>query len=272
MAPGLAAMVGAGAVALAALARRGGWRLALPVAAGGATLAAQLVLLHQESYLGWYVPVLIAGIAAATVAMVLRRRRAPIAMAAIVGLLLVAPTAFSSTTWSSPVSGTFPAAGARQGPDRGPLGPPGGRDGRSSSTKLASFLRSHAPHTKFQLLTQSSMTASSLIVDGLRVGSMGGFNGDDPALDARGLARLLERGQARYVEVGGAFPGRGGNSATAAVQKVCTKVPSGQYQGSALARQSSAAGGRPGRGRGPFGAQTLYDCGASSARIAALAS
>jgi hypothetical protein len=123
----------------------------------------------------------------------------------------------------------------------------------------------HTSGSRFQLLTQSSMSASPLILQGLRVAAMGGFNGDDPALDTRGLARLVARGEARYVEVGGAFPGRGPNRATGAVQRACRRVPARQWQGPAVRAPDPGFGG-PGR----FGAQALYDCAGRAARIASL--
>jgi hypothetical protein len=234
------------------------------VLALGATAAAQIVLIGQEGYMGWFVPVLVAGAAAAVGVIMMRRRLARTAVVGAVALLLVTPVAFASTTWTSPVSGTFPAAGKSQqrGPPgiggRGRLQRPGGPFGQASATGLERFLRTHRSGTRFQLLTQSSMSAGPLILDGLKVGAMGGFNGDDPALDANGLARLVARGEARYVQVGGAFPGRGGNSATAAVQRACTKVPDAEWQGGT----SSAAG------FGPFGQSTLYDCAGHAAQLA----
>jgi hypothetical protein len=234
------------------------------LAAVTAGVAGEIVLLHQNSYLQWFVPVLVVGALAGAALLVARRRLAGPALAAVAGLLLVAPTAFSSTTWSSPVNGTFPAAGSQQD---GPGGAPrlGGAARGAASAGLVRFLRTHRSGTRFQLLAQSSMTAGPLILDGLKVGSMGGFNGDDPALGAKGLARLVASGEARYVEVGGAFPGRGANSATSAVAKACLLVPSSQWQS-----QSSrlGAGGFGGRG-GPFGSQSLYDCAGRATQLSA---
>ena len=44
----------------------------------------------------------------------LRRRLAAPAIAAMLALLLIAPTAYAAPTWLAPVEGTFPAAGPRQ--------------------------------------------------------------------------------------------------------------------------------------------------------------
>ena len=105
-------MAGAGAVAFAGFAshRRRDWGLLLAPVAIVATVAAQIVLLHREHYMHWFVPVLLAGGALGIAALMLPRW-APAAMALTFCLLLVAPTAYATTTWLAPVEGTFPAAG-----------------------------------------------------------------------------------------------------------------------------------------------------------------
>ena len=63
LAPGAAAMAGAGAAGFVQLARgpRRAWALMLIPAAVATTVAAQLVLLHREHYMTWFEPVLVAG-------------------------------------------------------------------------------------------------------------------------------------------------------------------------------------------------------------------
>ena len=113
--PGLAVLVGAGAVALASLAKRGGWRLVLPIAAVAITVVVQLVLLGRDDYLGWWSPLLVVGSAGALAVMAFWRKLAGPMVALLLGLLLVAPAAYASTVWDAPVNGTFPAAGPSQG-------------------------------------------------------------------------------------------------------------------------------------------------------------
>ena len=117
-------MTGAGAFALARLAQRPGWdwRRLLAPAAVIASVAAQVVLLNRADYLHWLQAVLIAGGAAAAVALLWGRGVAPYALAAALCLLLVAPTAYSTTTWREPVQGTFPAAGPHQATGAGGVG------------------------------------------------------------------------------------------------------------------------------------------------------
>ena len=163
MGPGLAAMVGAGAMALAGLARRPGRGIALTALAIGVTVAVEIVLIGQERYMGWFVPVLVAGGGAAVTLMLMRRHLARAAVIGAVGLLLVAPVAFASTTWSSPVTGVFPAAGRIQQPGppglaaRGRLAHAAGPFGQGAPAGLERFLRTHPSGSRFQLLAQSSM-------------------------------------------------------------------------------------------------------------------
>ncbi|MFN8130745.1 MAG: hypothetical protein U0R70_04270 [Solirubrobacteraceae bacterium] len=257
--PPAAALVGAGAAAMAVLARRGGWRVAVPIAGFAAAAAVQVVLLQREDFLTWFVPVLVGGVAVAALAMALRRRLAGWAVAAALGLLLVAPAAYSATVWDHAGSGTFPAAGAAQAG-----GPFSGSAATGTATALGRYLKAHRTSgTTWDVLAQSSMSASPLILEGVNAGSMGGFNGDDPALSADGAAKLIAAGKVRYFLVGGSFPGRTGNGASAAVAKACTRVSSSAYGGT-----SGAAGGGPGGG-GPGGAQALYDCQGRAAAVAA---
>ena len=55
-------------------------------------------------------------------------------------------------------------------------------------------------------MTVASDTAAPFILLGCAAGAMGGYSGNDPALDGAGLARLVRRGEARYVVLGGAYP------------------------------------------------------------------
>ncbi len=64
---------------------------------------------------------------------------------------------------------------------------------------------------------------------GLDAGALGGYSGTDPALDGPGLARLVARGQARYVLLGGEYSLRGGNRATEAVLRACKQLAPAQW-------------------------------------------
>ena len=194
-----------------------------------ATVAAQVVLLQREHYMHWFVPLLLTGAAVGITVLLVARRLAGPAMALTFCLLLVAPTAYAATTWLAPVEGTFPAAGPAHAIGAGGvgLGPP-----RLAAYRgLIRYINTHGPGSRWPVLTDAATTAAPFILLGLNAGALAGYSGTDPALDGPGLARLVRRGQARYVLLGGEFDTRGGNRATRAVLKACRQLPDPVWQG-----------------------------------------
>jgi 4-amino-4-deoxy-L-arabinose transferase-like glycosyltransferase len=236
LAPGTGAMAGAGAVAFLRLARgrRRSWAMALVPCAVAATVAAQIVLLHREHYMIWFIPILFGGAAVGVGALLALRRLAAPAMVLIFCLLLVAPTAYATSTWLAPVEGTFPAAGPRQAAGAGGVGVSDGH--LRTYVALLRFAQAHDPHARWPLFTDAATTASPFILMGLDAGSLAGYSGTDPAIDGRGLARLVARRQARYIVLGGEFSSRGGNGATAAVLRACRQLPSEAWQDPTVSR------------------------------------
>jgi 4-amino-4-deoxy-L-arabinose transferase-like glycosyltransferase len=231
LAPGAAAVTGAGAVAFVRLTRgrRWDWRLPAIPCAVAATVVVQVVLLHREHYMHWFVPLLIAGAAIGTTALLAVRRSAPVAMACTLVLLLVAPAAYASTTWLAPVEGTFPAAGPKQATGAGGVGV-AGRD-LHVDLALLNYVRANRPGSRWAILTDASDTAAPFILLDLPAGALGGYGGTDPVLDGAGLARLVSSGQARYVVLGGEYSTRGGNRATVAVKRACLELPPSAWGG-----------------------------------------
>jgi len=222
--PGVAVMVGFGLAAIAGSARRS--TVALVLAAVLVTAAVQIHLLHHAHYLAVWQLLLVPAALAATLAVVIARRRGRYTRAslgAVLAVLLVAPTAYAASTWRGPVQGTFPAAGPRA------VGGNGGaelsRPQLATADALMRYLLAHRADGRFQLLTQASLTADSLILLGLRAAAIGGYGGVDPALDGPGLARLVASGQARYLLLGGSYAYLGGNAASRAAARVCPQVP-----------------------------------------------
>ncbi|HTD58044.1 MAG TPA: glycosyltransferase family 39 protein, partial [Solirubrobacteraceae bacterium] len=121
LAPGVAAMVGAGALAFTRFAQWRDWRVVLLVVAVLTTIVAQREILEYQHYMQWFLPVLGGGALVGLAAMAVRRLAAP-AMALLLCLLLVAPAAYASTTWLARVQGTFPAAGPHQATGSGEFG------------------------------------------------------------------------------------------------------------------------------------------------------
>jgi len=93
LAPGTGAMAGAGVVAFVELARKRGPRriagLALTACAVASTIAVQVVLLHREHYLEWFIPPLVVGAPVGVCALLALRRLAAPAVAFAFLLLLV---------------------------------------------------------------------------------------------------------------------------------------------------------------------------------------
>jgi hypothetical protein len=222
LAPGTGAMAGAGVAAFIQLARRRDWRLLLlALFAVASTVLVEVTLLQREHYMQWFIPVLLVGAAVGLMALAVRRLATP-AVALTLLLLLAAPGAYASTTWEAPVEGTFPAAGPTEAAGAGGVGV----SGRHLDTywEIIDYVRAHRPGTRWAVLTDAATTAAPFILLGVDAGAMAGYSGTDPAIDGRGLARLVSRGQARYVVLGGEFSSRGGNRATAAVLRACYQL------------------------------------------------
>jgi 4-amino-4-deoxy-L-arabinose transferase-like glycosyltransferase len=226
--PGTAAMVGGGAVAFVAPGARRRLRLALiPIAVAGA-VAAQLTLLGYDHYLHWFRPMLIVGAAVGVVAILALRSFTRQAMALTLGLLLLAPAAYAATTWRFAVEGTFPAAGPHAA---GAVGPLGLKPHDLLVTRaLLDYVDARHPGTRWNVLTEASDTAAPMILLGRDAGAMGGYSGNDPALNGPSLARLVARKEARYVVLGGAYSERGGNAASNAVIESCRVIPAAAWQ------------------------------------------
>ncbi len=225
LAPSTGAMAGAGAVALLGLARgpRRLWALALTPLAVAATLAAQIVLMHREHYMVWFVPVLIAAAAVGVGALIALRQLALPALALVFAALLVVPTGYSASTWLAPVEGTFPAAG--------PTSAAGTANGFGVSDRdlaiyraIGNYVRAHRPGSRWELLTVAADTAAPFMLKGWTTGALGGYSGTDQALDGARLARYVKRDEARWVVLGGEYSTRGGNLATQAVLRVCKQI------------------------------------------------
>lgn len=253
MAPGLAAMVGAGAVAFLALARRrSAWALLLPLALA-ATVYVQTAILDRNHYMSWLPPLLIAGAAVGVLAMLAARRAAPYALAGVIAALLIAPAAWSAATWEVPVQGTFPEAGPRAAAGYG--GVELTREKSIVDHHLLAYISHHRAGSRFSVLTVSSVTSSPLILLGAKAAALAGYSGDDPAVSAKRFARMVASGEARYVVLGGPYASRGGNGALRATLAACRMLPASAWGGIRTSQYSLM----------------LFDCAGRAKRIAAAA-
>jgi 4-amino-4-deoxy-L-arabinose transferase-like glycosyltransferase len=226
--PGVAAMVAAGALAIASLARSPQARQAvrgyvLAVLAVVGTLAAQLVVInHEGDPLWWRIPLVLLCLGA-LVAIPLARSRSACALAVAVGALLVAPAVYSFSVWLAPVDGTFPAAGPYSHAGWGGIDQP--PDDVVAYRGLVRYVQDNRPAARYPLLTQSSDQAAPLILLGLRASAEGGYGASDPALSNARLATLVAAGEARYFLISGPYSDRGGNSGETAARLVCPEIP-----------------------------------------------
>jgi 4-amino-4-deoxy-L-arabinose transferase-like glycosyltransferase len=227
LAPGVAVMVGAGLSAM--VQTPGRWFQLLLLAAVAASVAVQIMLLHRAHYLAVWQVALVPAAAIAALLAVGSRRVSRVGAAIVLGVLLVAPIAYATTTWRRPVEGTFPAAGPRA------VGGNGGaelsRGQLATDEALMRYVLSHGANGRFQLLTEASLTADSPILLGLRAAALGGYGGVDPTLDGPGLGRLVASGQARYVLIGGGYAYLGGDAASQAATRVCPEVALSAWRG-----------------------------------------
>jgi hypothetical protein len=265
LAPGTAALVGAGAAAFAGLRSRGRAYLILPAGALILTVVITIVLLHREhDYLHWFWPLLIAIVGTAIVMMLWQPHVANAATAVALATVLVAPAVYSATVWLVPVNGTFPAAGPYIEDDTESLGIP--PDVIPMYQGLLRYVRAHQPPSRWDLFTQGSTTAAPLVLLGGRVAALGGYGTTDPVLEPRGLAALVQRREVRYIALGGGYATRGGNAASTAVAHGCREVAPSRWR----KPQNIGSPGHPKYRylRGGWNL-VLYDCAGRSAEIAA---
>jgi 4-amino-4-deoxy-L-arabinose transferase-like glycosyltransferase len=227
LAPATGAMAGAGAVACFELAdasevRRRLAGVSLMACALAGTVLVQVVLMHREHYMLWFVPVLAAGVAVAFLALIAMRRLAAPAVALSFLLLLVVPTAYATTTWLAPVEGTFAVAGPKATAGAGGYGV--NAHDEAIDRALLVYVSTHGATPRWALLSVASDSVAPIILMGLSGGALGGYSGTDPAVSGPELAHFVAEGEARYVLLGGSYSLRGGNSATKAVLRACKEL------------------------------------------------
>lgn len=216
-------------------------------------------------------------------------RLATAAVTAGLAGLLLAPTAWSASTAMGASGGVFPGAGPRfvsglvttqSGGGPGGLGgraggfgggaPPGmsqggGTGGTGGGTMGGAGDSSDEARTavvwaaanggsaaRWDLVVTSEEQAAPLMLDGLRVASMGGFTGRETVISADRFADLVASGDVRYVLISQTRSiGGGSNPSLVRVQNACTAVDAATWSGS-----SGASG-------------TLYDCRGAAAALRA---
>jgi 4-amino-4-deoxy-L-arabinose transferase-like glycosyltransferase len=219
MAPGVAALVGVGAVTVANAVRRDRRWLIAAIGLVGVTVWAQLVIAGRTpDFYGWVRPLTVAtALAGVLMVVVLAARRLPVSsgvMLSVAGLLLL-PAAWS---WNASANASLNATLPQAGPQQGASGQTFGSQAFDEGTpQLAAWLKSHSDaDATWQLVVSSSQNASTLIAEyKVSVMALGGFSGTDNTISVPGFADLVSSGAVRYVLVGQGRGGGGGMPADA---------------------------------------------------------
>ena len=210
LAPGVAALAGAGAVALWKLGRWSeplAWALPIAVAVS-ALWSAELLAAVPGYAAGLGLAVIVCGVAAAVgIFVVLRGSVALPWLAAASGALatatlLAGPAAFAVTTISTSATGAIVAAGptdaaSSTGGSLHPIHVPGVAEGDKG---LLAYLEAHRGGATWLLAVTGSQEAAPFIVaTGDPVMAMGGYTGDDPSPTVEQFKALVRQGKVHFV-------------------------------------------------------------------------
>jgi 4-amino-4-deoxy-L-arabinose transferase-like glycosyltransferase len=266
LAPAVAALVGAGIVALWNDYRSPGWRgWLLPLALlGMAALHAYIILAYyDESWSRWLALAIVGLCLVAAVGLVVLRLRPGLkvstysAGAVAVGILalLIAPTVWAAyTVWQGHGGGlggvgpqTVQASSWGGGPPGGPRGGPGDHHD-TPDPALVDYLQANRGDAKYLVATTNSMSASPIILntDGPEpVITLGGFMGRDPVFTTNELADLVNEGAVRFFLV----------QDRERMREMMAERESGDEASGQSSQQGSPQGGPPGLPGGPPGVE-----------------
>lgn len=216
MVPAVAALAGAGTVALWEESRRGGRRRLLLPAALILTAAWQAYVIRQSSpaWRPWLVPLVVAGAGAGALGLLTLGRtslsRARLSAGVGLAALLVGPTAWALAPVLARGNPVMPSAdpSALTGRGQGVPPMPPFAMGERDTGPLVAFLRANRHGERYFVAAPSSMEAGPVIIEtGEPAISLGGFMGADPVLSQSQFAALVAGGRLRFVLLGGGPPG-----------------------------------------------------------------
>ena len=233
LAPAVAALVGAGVVALwndYQSLDRGGWLLPLTL---GGTASLQVYILASYPDWGHYLtPIIVTlslaatiGIVAARVSPGLKASKYPLAAISVgVLALLVAPLVWSASTILYGAETRSPRAGPRVNDtaaySRSPMD--------QLDPVMLNFLQANRGDAKYLVAATNSSSASPIILGtGDPVISLGGFTGRDPVLETNTLANLVDEGAVRFFLMQNSK-----NNSMTWVQENCEQIPQELWQSS----------------------------------------
>jgi 4-amino-4-deoxy-L-arabinose transferase-like glycosyltransferase len=211
LAPGIAGLIGIGAVELWRGRRNFAARVALALMLASAGVWSFILLSRNESWQPWVRYTALVLVAVGVFALLLGadrlRRAAPaVVVVALCGGLL-APAAYTVATVATAHTGSIPTSGSGTG-----FGGFGGRGEGQSNPELEALI--NATTTKWAAAMSGSQEASALALPtGKSVMAIGGFNGGDPAPTLERFQQYVAAGDIHYYVSGGAGGfGRGGAS------------------------------------------------------------
>ncbi|ASZ03175.1 MULTISPECIES: glycosyltransferase family 39 protein [Bacillus] len=276
LAPPIAALTGAGWVALVHLYRKqAGWKTWLLPAAILVTTGFELFILknyNDQIGAGWSIGAGVLGAVAAIALFVFKQRQKPlsyyVSLAALL-VLMVMPIYWASTPLLYGGNSSLPETG----PQLASAGGKGmGMDNASVNTKLINYLEKHNAGADYLFAATDSNTAAPYIIKTKKaVMAIGGFSGSDPAITLTQFKKLVKEGKVKYFLTSGM--GKGGNNDIVEwVEKTGKKVSSYKWQSStdqktknhdaADTKSSKAAGKNSRMSGGPGGmnqSASLYE-------------
>ncbi|AJC24271.1 glycosyltransferase family 39 protein [Bacillus velezensis] len=276
LAPPIAALTGAGWVALVHLYReQTGWKSWLLPAAILVTTGFELFILrnyNDQIGAGWSIGAGVLGAVAAIALFVFKQRQKPlsyyVSLAALL-VLMVMPIYWASTPLLYGGNSSLPETGPQLA---SASGKGMGMDNASVNTKLINYLEKHNAGADYLFATTDSNTAAPYIIKTKKaVMAIGGFSGSDPAITLTQFKKLVKEGKVKYFLTSGM--GKGGNNDIVEwVEKNGKKVSSDKWQSStdqktknhdaADTKSSKAAGKNSRMSGGPGGmnqSASLYE-------------
>lgn len=276
LAPPIAALVGAGWVALVHLYRKqAGWKTWLLPAAILVTTGFELFILrnyNDQIGAGWSIGAGVIGAVAAIALFVFKQRQKPlsyyVSLAALL-VLMIMPIYWASTPLLYGGNSSLPETGPQLASTSGKGM---GMDNASVNTKLINYLEKHNAGADYLFAATDSNTAAPYIIKTKKaVMAIGGFSGSDPAITLSQFKKLVKQGKVKYFLTSGM--GKGGNNDIVQwVEKNGKKVSSDKWQSStdqktknsdpADSKSSKAAGKNSRMSGGPGGmnqSASLYE-------------
>ncbi|AJK65061.1 MULTISPECIES: glycosyltransferase family 39 protein [Bacillus amyloliquefaciens group] len=236
LAPPIAALVGAGWVALVHLYRKqAGWKTWLLPAAILVTTGFELFILrnyNDQIGAGWSIGAGVLGAVAAIALFVFKQRQKPlsyyVSLAALL-VLMVMPIYWASTPLLYGGNSSLPETGPQLASTSGKGM---GMDNASVNTKLINYLEKHNAGADYLFAATDSNTAAPYIIKTKKaVMAIGGFSGSDPAITLTQFKKLVKEGKVKYFLTSGM--GKGGkNDIVQWVEKNGKKVSSDKWQSS----------------------------------------